>query len=1191
MHYALCGVQTMKNKLLLWILILLISFPIVFSVDVKLISSTPNCISCESIYSIRPDTASLSINENSLWFEFRKPATELMHGKDISTLRNWKVEMQDERLKEWTEQVLKDEGCTTKDKVEANGTTKVTTCNPVYETITKSVIEKYWKPIQDKELSIGKEIIIKVSGNIKVNSQVDNVLVLKEGSQYIKYTNWVWWNNSYSFKMPINCSLTTSNIPFVVNGSNGFTLGTGSTRQYVWTTCQASTTGIAVYYNNETSYTIANDTSELNFEVESGNITSTTRNALYASITNLTGVYHLKETSGTNILDSAGGNNNGTAQEALGSGINSVTLKIWKGLYFNAGANEYINLTANSPLTTGAQNHTVIAWVNASFSGDNKGIISSYSTTGFTFRQRTIGGTGYDYMEDAITRLLIPYTTPNILNMIAVSNTAGTGRMYFNGVLNQTGSSPQGTASGFYFASNAILWTGGLDEVQVYDKRILTATEILDTYKNHVFTLGYASLDASQNSTVGDTISYVVNYSSPVWELSNQSFWINLSWTGGVTDATALKLEYNNTNYSVAFLDNGSAWKRYNTSIIIPLTAGTSLADENRSFKFFYNFTNTTGTFTTSTSTSLQRVMESYFINSVSTTTNVPELSNASLVVNISQGVNANYSLLNWSVVLEFNGTNHTITTSTLNNETFNYTELIGVVITNNTRINHSAYLNLNWNGINASRSGFNPYNILLQNYFPTISNNGNITEGSISTVTVLITNLSGTFTTLSSIFDVHITWNGTEYQATQLNSTAWQYNHTAPNVNSNTNITQIGRLTLTYGSTSNNRSVNTSQTIFNFNINGTINCSPVSLFFTYLDELNVGNTNFTADTESLFVNDDTGENYTFNITGVHNQSFCVIPAFANLTITSWHLVKNNPAYYQREWRNKIVLSSSAQNKTIYLLNKTGLDATQTDIYITDGSGSLLPNKFVQVYKFDVANNTYVFTESIRTSGDGKGIISNLATAYYRFIVQDLDFNQIYESSTFKLTSTSIYLRIVETTQTLANLRNILSIPHQISWNNNTGIASFWWNDVEGFASAVCMRVINQSSGTYVSDACSTNTTGNLTYNLSSTTGTYIIWGYENGSMYIIDVITADNWLGSLVLDWGTEGLILGIIFFLSITMIGVGISPFATLIMADLSFGALLLFGFVHLNLLTFMSVLACTIIILYKITSKGGQ
>ena len=90
---------------------------------------------------------------------------------------------------------------------------------------------------------------------------------------YVAYTDTkydacesTWWNVSYSWKIPINCTnIANTTLPIALNGTNGITFN--GTNHAIWAYCVPT---LAVYFNNATNYIIANDTALQPFEVEYG---------------------------------------------------------------------------------------------------------------------------------------------------------------------------------------------------------------------------------------------------------------------------------------------------------------------------------------------------------------------------------------------------------------------------------------------------------------------------------------------------------------------------------------------------------------------------------------------------------------------------------------------------------------------------------------------------------------------------------------------------------------------------------------------------------------------------------------------------------------------------------------------------------------------------------------------------------
>jgi hypothetical protein len=80
------------------------------------------------------------------------------------------------------------------------------------------------------------------------------------------YTEYAWFNNTYYWRTPINCSaITNTNIPVILNGTGGLYIN--GSKQYIWTKCVPT---LAVYYNNNDDYVVANDTENIPYEIEAG---------------------------------------------------------------------------------------------------------------------------------------------------------------------------------------------------------------------------------------------------------------------------------------------------------------------------------------------------------------------------------------------------------------------------------------------------------------------------------------------------------------------------------------------------------------------------------------------------------------------------------------------------------------------------------------------------------------------------------------------------------------------------------------------------------------------------------------------------------------------------------------------------------------------------------------------------------
>lgn len=79
-----------------------------------------------------------------------------------------------------------------------------------------------------------------------------------------------WFNSSYIYRYPINCSLGIIGAPVQVNGSDGVTIN--GNKQVLWTLCTSG--NLSLYFNSATDYVVANDTGLVPFDIRNGNGTS-----------------------------------------------------------------------------------------------------------------------------------------------------------------------------------------------------------------------------------------------------------------------------------------------------------------------------------------------------------------------------------------------------------------------------------------------------------------------------------------------------------------------------------------------------------------------------------------------------------------------------------------------------------------------------------------------------------------------------------------------------------------------------------------------------------------------------------------------------------------------------------------------------------------------------------------------------
>lgn len=366
------------------------------------------------------------------------------------------------------------------------------------------------------------------------------------GSTYPRiYEDWItftqWQNTSYNHKYLLECENMDEGFPFYFNVTlNG-------SEQIIWTYCMGD--GTALYYNDSTTYMIANDTERLPFEVEDGDGTSWHHTEVWQEVA----VYLL------NNADDSLENYNLTTNAGT-----QVTGKI-------DGAYEFTGSESNG--LEGSRN-------GFSFTGDDVSISFIMKIDSFLDR----GSVAFDMMPfESETNNANPYirtyvdSEPQTFNFrpvdsdndaLGISLGVNTGWYIFTGTtdisnnnitlyLNTSSSSTTDVSFDSSMDIGEFMigtgydgglqsdreWDGMIDSVRIWN-RTLTRSEHLQIYNNYIRTTGYGTLgvqlDKPETSeTPTCTITSSTTYTSDL-DCSGQTFIIDSASAYVLFDACTL---------------------------------------------------------------------------------------------------------------------------------------------------------------------------------------------------------------------------------------------------------------------------------------------------------------------------------------------------------------------------------------------------------------------------------------------------------------------------------------------------------------------------------------------------------------------------------------------------------------------------------------------------------------------------
>jgi hypothetical protein len=511
------------NKLVIYALICLMLVSSAIAVEkavaekkdfVELVENTPYCFDCHTIYKITKADDSPVV----------KLGVDFINAKGDFILPDFEVSYL--RTENYIELVDVYEPCLKSMNVANNetgleesvtyeaqcyaGSKEVQKTRNYYASDTDPTLS--WDTIEDNynNADVGSVFYVKVSGRLNLGEAVDNILVLND----FVYYEYAWWNSSFKIRMNISCINMTDGTPLVINGSKGFGLDCGGTiyNQIVWTICQGQAT--ALYYNNCSSYVVANDTQQIPMEVEFGNGTgfNSTQAWTRSYFPDMTGyVFHYNQNN--TYINSMGGTNGSNT-----GGSNSESFYIDGGA--NVTASHYINTSTDISTITSLEftfmfviktTDTRETIILHSYDGVNKYIQFLLNSGG------TDGLIDMQFVND--TGLRSYFTNANVNNgnshfIVMTKNTNAGMTVYMDGIAQSVTNSS--TLTPYTIGKEQTIGarnTGALDMNASFDEvrvinRAISASLVNETYRNFLGTPGYGTLGSVEENYI-----YIANES------------------------------------------------------------------------------------------------------------------------------------------------------------------------------------------------------------------------------------------------------------------------------------------------------------------------------------------------------------------------------------------------------------------------------------------------------------------------------------------------------------------------------------------------------------------------------------------------------------------------------------------------------------------------------------------------------
>jgi len=760
------------------------------------------------------------------------------------------------------------------------------------------------------------------------------------GDRHFKMFLDPWFSSNYSYRRLVNGSrFPTINLPYVINGSNGFNLSGGA--EIAWGLWM-NTTDEALYYNNYTDYTLSNDTSHLSIEIERGNSTDYNKENIWDTVEAIA-IYHLDNSSGWVLNDSTSFHNNMSTNNF--DGDKNTDGVIGGAINFD-GVNDRL-IAPDSPSFNNATKgpHTVMAWANVdvldaawNFITNKGGTTSLYlakrNDEKWVFRCAATTLAGPAAIAGSWTHITGVFDGANMF-------------IYINGSLyNSTAGGAAAAGVGdFQISGGGFNFDGKIDEVRVYNIS-LTADQVNATFQNMIGTQGFGMLGVQENTTFTNfTLNYPLN-----------NTWVNTSSPVlNVTVAHAANVTFINAT------DNQTIGTDYNVGINgIANVTWSNLADGT--YRWFIN----------STASGLSRVW-TFGVDTV----------NPTISYNNNTITNGTYGQYWFLVNVTANDTNIQSVQLYINGTAEAFINNSGVLYWSNRTIGAGTY-NLSACIVDlAGTSNCTTVRRIILNKQPeiTLNNPANASTGLNTTVilnftvvdaegfnmTVWVFNASSVmrkFENVSNGTTINLTWaNLTVFRqyywhvvvadgTYNLTGPSWTF--TTQNIGVvNCSTANVTRLVFYYQSERDNNDINASQNVFfNFSVHGVV-------WTTY-------NTSWAL---------------------APNHTLCVYPQ------TPYRLFSfqeyTAPDYSERDYMfwNATVGINPTENLTLYLLNDTY--SSGIDISTVDFDGLAVDYAFVKFLRYYPETNSYKLVSMTQTDKNGEGYLYLEAyNAWYKVLIE-----------------------------------------------------------------------------------------------------------------------------------------------------------------------------------------------------------
>ena len=413
------------------------------------------------------------------------------------------------------------------------------------------------------------------------------------------------------------------------------------------------------------------------------------------------------------------------------------------------------------------------------------------------------------------------------------------------------------------------------------------------------------------------------------------------------------------------------------------------------------------------------------------------------------------------------------------------------------------------------------------------------------------------------------LVWNGTYKTVTKLTYPTYdRYTSTfiTPNfAPTEANISFTWNFNVTGLVNNISSSVTTNQTVDKILIDNCSTYTTRAFNFTVRNE--TSNALVSATTAGYFElwNTARGSFTSFNLTwtGVNKGSICISPSTANYSVYSQIEYSatgfNSKTYYLTDTR----LNNITQTATFYLTSGT----TAVTFNVKDQDDVAVEDVYINILKYDLATNSYVTSEIIKTDQEGSAIGNVvLTTQWYKFLLM---YNNVavLETEPVKLTTVTRNFRINLLDDFITGYNANKNVTRSLTFTNSTGNFIYTFVNPTGTDVTACLSVYQRVvlGDIPINETCLTSPSGTILINIGSDrSGIYVATGTVSASPAVFDALIVDY--AEAYKQWGQSGVFAAFLVRVTLLMIGAW-NPIIGIVMLMLADILMIMFGLMKLS------------------------